>query len=62
MEDLIKLVTASLARHGVECPSTNSEHDLVDANNHDALATSSLLAIALPEHNFRKSWQGDPAP
>jgi hypothetical protein len=59
MEDLIKLVTASLARHGVECPSTDSEHDLAVSRD---VQTSSLLAVALPEHNFRKSLQGDPAP
>lgn len=60
MEDLIELVAASLARHGIECPSA----DPVSARS--ALPTQSLNlepALAeLPDHNYRKGLQGDPAP
>src|SRR5437588_12285960 len=49
MEDLIELVAASLARHGIECPSA----DPVSARS--ALPTQSLNlepALAeLPDHN-----------
>jgi hypothetical protein len=69
MEALMDLVAASLARNGIECPQPH-----VAAGENSALnptAVSSAMAarqahvpnpIALPEHNYRKSLQGDPAP
>jgi hypothetical protein len=56
MEDLMELVAASLARHGIECPADN---EVVKT-----WASSPIPAdpTALPKHNFRNSQQGDPAP
>ena len=61
MEDLIELVAASFARHGIECPAADSSF---------ARPTKPSLSVRLddptltdfPEHNYRKSLQGDPAP
>jgi len=78
MEDLMELVAASFARHGIECPPANSKF----AQGHKPLpavvpTTVEAVALALPaertsvvgtaptallEHNFRKQLQGDPAP
>jgi hypothetical protein len=57
MEDLMNLVAASFARHGIECQVGDPQ--LVERR-----ASSPVQAepTALPEHNFRKSLQGDPAP
>jgi hypothetical protein len=59
MEELIELVAASLARHGVECPAAEPKGKIVDAR-----VSSPVQAdpAALPEHNFRKGLQPDPAP
>ena len=93
MEGLIELVAASFARHGIECPTGDSqsvrgrvsspvhvgtaalgcpaERSSAAACGHRnsrlALAQSArpaepTLTTELPEHNFRKSLQGDPAP
>ncbi|MBZ5656337.1 MAG: hypothetical protein LAO56_13790 [Acidobacteriia bacterium] len=57
MEGLIQLVAASFIRHGIESPATG-----------DSLITQAIrpaeptLTTALPEHNFRKRTQSDPAP
>ena len=59
MEDLLALVAASFARYGIECPATNNDGKVVEK-----LASPPVPAdpTALPEHNFRKNLQGDPAP
>jgi hypothetical protein len=75
MEDLIELVAASLARHGIECPPSASvrvgtaalgcpaERNSAGNASADAVRLAELsLATALPDHNYRKSMQGDPAP
>ncbi|MGA7293360.1 MAG: hypothetical protein WBW53_22075 [Terriglobales bacterium] len=70
MEDLIERVAASFARHGIECPAADSSLvwgralSSVQAERSSAGARSAeaTLTTALPEHNFRKSLQGDPAP
>jgi hypothetical protein len=64
MEGLIELVAASFARHGIECPAPDSksawgrETSPAQADR----SSSPVEPTALPEHNFRKSLQGDPAP
>jgi hypothetical protein len=67
MEELIELVAASFVRHGIECPADNQSVERraslpVQAERNSAIATSLAEPTALPEHNFRKSLQGDPAP
>ena len=75
MENLIELVAASLARHGVECPSDSRLRTAASAPERKAAVASirgnSEVAIpgspeptftGLPDHNYRKSMQGDPAP
>lgn len=65
MEELIELVAASLARHGVECPAEDSKLVWRRATSPASLDPSRKAQsepIALPEHNFRKNLQGDPAP
>jgi hypothetical protein len=67
MENLIELVAASFARHGLESPAADSgfaESKMAQPKPaHEAVRpTEPILATALPEHNFRKSLQGDPAP
>jgi len=61
MEELIALVAASFARHGIECtprnPNSESHGELLDGH-----AAQPPESTGLPEHNFRKSLQGDPAP
>jgi hypothetical protein len=61
MEDLIALVAASFARYGIECPAMNMDNDRKVVEKR---ASSPVPAdpAALPEHNFRKGLQGDPAP
>jgi hypothetical protein len=59
MEKLIELVAASFVRHGIESPAG----DLAQTKPAPAIRPADpILATALPEHNFRKSLQGDPAP
>ena len=71
MEQLMELVAASLARNGIECPPSGSVWRPVpapvQAERSSAVAAQSQTArpvepITLPEHNYRKSLQGDPAP
>lgn len=59
MEGLIELVAASFARHGVECPAADPEFADRRASSP---AQVPILAASLPEHNFQKSLQDDPAP
>jgi hypothetical protein len=75
MEALMNLVAASFARHGIECPASDSQAGtgviVCPAEERAApgrTAVNSVVTahgssrIALPEHNYRKSLQGDPAP
>jgi hypothetical protein len=65
MEELIELVAASLARHGVECPAEDSKHvwgRATSSSRPDPGQRTQPEPTALPEHNFRKNLQGDPAP
>jgi hypothetical protein len=68
MEELIELVAASFARHGIECPANGSP--FVSRRPRSSPVATELAAApsaeppltTLPEHNYRKSSQGDPAP
>jgi hypothetical protein len=77
MEALMKLVADSFARHGIECPASNSNDGVragvVICPGEQGAAAGRTTAnsvvtahgpnpVALPEHNYRKSLQGDPAP
>jgi hypothetical protein len=76
MESLIELVAASLARHGIECPDDASRpvwrqtvsqacpesNQSIQAAHSSALAAEPTSPTALPEHNYRKILDGDPAP
>jgi hypothetical protein len=74
MEGLIELVAASFARHGIESPAADSQLVERRASSPVQAERSSLgvaqparpaehnLTTALPDHNYRKSLQGDPAP
>lgn len=81
MENLIELVAASFARHGIKSVDHNVETDaffrpqpgscsaerssLVDdapAKIQAAGSPQPALTSALPDHNYRKTLQGDPAP
>jgi hypothetical protein len=57
MEGLIQLVAASFIRHGIESPAAGDS--LTSQTIRPAEPT---LTTALPEHNYRKSTQSDPAP
>lgn len=66
MEDLMELVAASFARHGIECPV--AEPKLMERRASSTFSArmvalgSSIEPTALPGHHYRKSLQGDPAP
>ncbi|MGA3090664.1 MAG: hypothetical protein ABSD75_18835 [Terriglobales bacterium] len=63
MEGLIELVAASLVRHGIECPGDAQLVRPLSTKPTQAMRPAEpTLSTALPEHNFRKSLQGDPAP
>jgi hypothetical protein len=66
MEDLMELVAASFARHGIECPAVDSRLVERRASSPVSLITvalgGALEPTAIPDHNYRKSLQGDPAP
>lgn len=64
MEGLIELVAASFARYGIECPAGDSQlAQSVATKPAQAIRPAEpALSTALPEHNFLKSLQGDPAP
>ncbi len=70
MERLIELVAASFVRNGIDCPvAANlrpagpvSMASAETMQSVDIRATEVILSAALPEHNFRKGRQGDPAP
>ncbi len=69
MEDLIELVAASFARHGIECRDSKLAPVQVGTaalgcptENSSAQAIAAPVSAELPEHNFRKRLQDDPAP
>jgi len=57
MEDLMEIVAASFARHGIEPSATD-----LNVVQRRASSPGPAEPTALPEHNFRKGLQGDPAP
>ena len=57
MEGLIELVAASFVRHGIE-----SAAEAESPKSQAIRAAEPTLATALPEHNYRRSTQSDPAP
>lgn len=57
MEDLIELVAASFARHGIECPASDSKTAWGNRATPAApiqTANSQIDPAALPEHSYRK--------
>jgi len=65
MEDLIELVAASLKRHGIECPGADNPGQAWRRSTPPTLQTAAQSApepTALPEHSYRKTAAGDPAP
>jgi len=58
MEDLMELVAAHFVRHGIECDSPLAG----PVQPKTAQAVHAVEPTALPEHNYRKRLQGDPAP
>ena len=62
MESLIELVAASLARHGIECPDRDSKPMSGRATSPVRASIPPAEPTALPEHNYRKILDGDPAP
>jgi hypothetical protein len=73
MEGLIEHVAASFARHGIECPAadlqlaqpvqtSSAQPRLVETKSAHAVSAEPTRTTALPEHNYRKSSQADPAP
>ena len=63
MQSLIELVAASFARHGIESAEpVERQASSITADSAHTQTTEPTLVTALPEHNFRKRLQGDPAP
>jgi hypothetical protein len=64
MEELIELVAASFARHGIDCPAADSHQvwGRVPAPVRMEHSSKPIEPTSLPEHNYRKALQGDPAP
>jgi len=77
MENLMEIVAASFARHRIECPgdSTFASGPLRADNTVPQVRERSVRAdlglsgelppaslTPLPDHNFQKRLQGDPAP
>jgi hypothetical protein len=78
MEGLKELVAAAFARHGIVCPADDlrpttgrtslGQTSLGQTSLGQTSPTQTIQAAepalpgTLPEHNFRKSLQGDPAP
>jgi hypothetical protein len=57
MDGLIQLVADSFIRHGIESPAVGDS--LTSQTIRPAEPT---LTTAVPEHNYRKSNESDPAP
>jgi hypothetical protein len=64
MEDLIELVAASFARHGIDCHPTDPRPAISRDQQTSRVVDMkpSDVGAALPEHNYRKIVQGDPSP
>jgi hypothetical protein len=66
MEDLMEIVSASFARYGIECPNGDPKPVERRASSpiDDEVAALGRPSrpTELPEHNYRKRLQGDPAP
>ena len=68
MEDLIELVAASFARHGIKCPqdppmsSSCGDGAVPRPSEAEPHHQTAIFAAALAEHNYRKMVQGDPSP
>jgi hypothetical protein len=66
MENLIELVAASFARHGIECSADNAQLGYPSSGRSTSAVFTAVpepvLAGALPEHNYRKIVQVDPSP
>ncbi len=65
MEGLIELVAASFVRHGIERPADLQLAPSITDQPKPAQAARSVepaFTNALPEHNYRKGPQADPAP
>jgi hypothetical protein len=60
MEGLIELVAASFARHGIECPSPMERRASTPVQTEKQTGTAAE-PTALPDHNYRKESQPDPA-
>jgi len=60
VEDLIQLVAASFARNGLE--GRTSDSPIHESNSAPMSQPEPSRITALPDHNFRKNLQGDPAP
>jgi hypothetical protein len=67
MEGLIELVAASFLRHGIECPAAESSSAQgqvstpAPSEHSQAFVHEPTLPSALPEHNYRKQSEADPA-
>jgi hypothetical protein len=69
MDGLIEIVTASFARHGIQCPDSASRPSWKQAapstgpaQDMKTKAADPVQSAALPKHNFRPLSEGDPAP
>jgi len=69
VESLIELVAASFARHGIDCPAADwraaapvSATSVEPMPDRAVQPAEAAFSVVLPEHNFRKGQQGDPAP
>jgi len=61
MEDLIELVDAFFARHGIECPA--GDFRSARPNSDPARPAEPTLTTALPKHNYQEfsSGRGEPS-
>ncbi len=64
MEDLIALVAASFARHGIHCPDSDSTLAWTSPDSHGLMAPAArqVEPSALLEHNFRNDSRSDLTP
>ena len=69
MDGLIEIVTASFARHGIQCPDAASQSawkqsapPAAPGQDIKTQAADPVQSTALPKHNYRPLSEGDPAP
>lgn len=66
MENLIELVAASFARHGIECSADDAQLGCPSSGRSTSdrftAGPEPVLVGAFPEHNYRKIVQADPSP